>query len=343
MKPRSPVLGYNHNVRYAERLWHVQTEDSGVQNPHIFTHLFHDGTILATKRIDYDPSSDVGVVQKLMQAQHKAMLRDLKAGAFDDKITRFFGAPVVKEREDQTDPGASISGEFDTAPKTDPSIPPLPAPSSASSSSSVPQQPPARVVQPSTPLQPAARTASSSQMAHAATQQAPQAPKEQPSLTRPSSSPQAPGSRTSVPQPPSPTRPNLTPARPSIPVAASRTGQVPASAPRAPVTGIGGRRSGSGVAHPYGGGKPTAEGVVVARPAVIVGDPQGTAPRGSVGQRQRSFTPPPPQASAPPPQPAQVQASKTPTSDNIFGGDLISEKSLDEVILAYLSEDLNEK
>ena len=61
MKPRSPVLGYNHNVRYAGRLWHVQTEDSGVNNPHIFTHLFHDGTILATKRVDYDPSSEVGV------------------------------------------------------------------------------------------------------------------------------------------------------------------------------------------------------------------------------------------------------------------------------------------
>ena len=99
MKPRSPVLGYNHNVRYAGRLWHVQTEDSGVSNPHIFTHLFHDGTILATKRVDYDSSSEVGVVQKLMQAQHKAMLRDLKQGAFDDKITRFFGQPVVHERE----------------------------------------------------------------------------------------------------------------------------------------------------------------------------------------------------------------------------------------------------
>src|SRR5438445_9274327 len=119
MKVRSPVLGYNHNVRYAGRLWHVQTEDSGVNNPHIFTHLFHDGTILATKRVDYDPSSEVGIVQKLMQAQHKAMLRDLKQGAFDDKITRFFGQPVVHEREDATDPGAPVSGEFDSAPKTD--------------------------------------------------------------------------------------------------------------------------------------------------------------------------------------------------------------------------------
>src|SRR6478736_1750020 len=106
MKPRSPVLGYNHNVRYAGRLWHVQTEDSGVQNPHIFTHLFHDGTILATKRVDYDPTSDVGVVQKLMQAQHKLMRRELKQGAFDDKISRFFGTPVVKEPEESTDPGS---------------------------------------------------------------------------------------------------------------------------------------------------------------------------------------------------------------------------------------------
>ena len=150
--------------------------------------------------------------------------------------------------------------------------------------------------------------------------------------------------------PPSPSRPNLTPSRPAIPVAASRTGtHAQPQAPRPAVSGIGGRRAaGSGVAHPYGGGKPTAEGVVVARPAVIVGGAaDGTSPRATVGTRQRSFTPPPP--SQHPHQPQQAhqgpppQPSKTPTSDNIFGGDLISEKSLDEVILAYLSEDMNEK
>jgi hypothetical protein len=321
MKPRSPVLGYNHNVRYAGRLWHVQTEDSGVNNPHIFTHLFHDGTILATKRVDYDPSSEVGVVQKLMQAQHKAMLRDLKQGAFDDKIARFFGQPVVHEREDATDPGAPISGEFESAPKTDPS---MSAPAAMGSSPRIippPAAPPPRVA---TPAAPPARTAASS-------------------------------STTSAPRPlaPSPSRPNLTPSRPAIPVAASRTGTPASHAPpaaRAPVSGIGGRRSASGVAHPYGGGKPTAEGVVVARPSVIVGgDPSGTSPRAStVGTRQRSFTPPPPSSQPPQPQHAQPQhaqpqPSKTPTTDNIFGGDLISEKSLDEVILAYLSEDLNDK
>jgi hypothetical protein len=315
MKPRSPVLGYNHNVRYAGRLWHVQTEDSGVSNPHIFTHLFHNGTILATKRSDYDPASEVGAVQKLMQVQHKAMLRELKQGAFDDKITRFFGEPVVHEREDSTDPGAPISGEFESAPKTDPT---MAAPSSGSSQRlpAVPAAPPPRVTAPVAPP-PAARSASS----------------------------------TNAPRPivGAPSRPNLTPSRPAIPVAASRSGAPahahPSSTARPPVSGIGGRRAAqSGVAHPYGGGKPTAEGVVVARPAVIVGgDPHGTSPRSTVGTRQRSFTPPPPSSQPPPQQQAHLQPSKTPTSDNIFGGDLISEKSLDEVILAYLSEDLNEK
>ena len=42
-------------------------------------------------------------------------------------------------------------------------------------------------------------------------------------------------------------------------------------------------------------------------------------------------------------QPVTFTASVDVPADNIFGGDLISEKSLDEVILAYLSEDMNDK
>jgi hypothetical protein len=46
-------------------------------------------------------------------------------------------------------------------------------------------------------------------------------------------------------------------------------------------------------------------------------------------------TPPP---AAPPP--ASSSAPREPVVENIFGEDLVSEKSLDEVILAYLAEDL---
>jgi hypothetical protein len=39
--------------------------------------------------------------------------------------------------------------------------------------------------------------------------------------------------------------------------------------------------------------------------------------------------------------PASIFATNKPTQGSIFGEDLISERSLDEVILSYLAEDLD--
>jgi hypothetical protein len=88
---RSPILGYNHNVRYRGLVFHVQTEDSGVASPHLFTHLFHHGVIVSTRKLDYDPGSAEESIRSLMQAQHKAVLKDLRRGSFDDKIDAYLG------------------------------------------------------------------------------------------------------------------------------------------------------------------------------------------------------------------------------------------------------------
>ena len=98
----SPVLGYNTNVRHHGKLFHIQTEDSGVSHGHIFTHLFADGgRIIATKKTTY--AQHIGterfpaVVKKLMQAQHKAMFIALRDGLFDeDEIA---GAAAFTARE----------------------------------------------------------------------------------------------------------------------------------------------------------------------------------------------------------------------------------------------------
>jgi hypothetical protein len=87
---RSPLLGYNHNVKYGGYIFHVQTEDSGPANPHLFTHLFFEGSILASKRGQYDPDLSEDEVRAMMQAQHKAILKELKQTAFDERIARFF-------------------------------------------------------------------------------------------------------------------------------------------------------------------------------------------------------------------------------------------------------------
>ena len=84
----SPLLGQNHNIRHHGKLFHIQTEDSGTQHAHIFTHLFADGgRIIATKKSSY--AQYVGTprypdaVKKLMQTQHKAMIIALRDGLFD--------------------------------------------------------------------------------------------------------------------------------------------------------------------------------------------------------------------------------------------------------------------
>lgn len=85
----SPLLGYNNNVRHHGKVFHIQTEDSGVQHAHIFTHLFADGgRIIATKKTSYQQHLGTdrfpSVVKKLMQAQHKAMFIALRDGLFDE-------------------------------------------------------------------------------------------------------------------------------------------------------------------------------------------------------------------------------------------------------------------
>ena len=85
----SPLVGYNTNVRHHGKVFHIQTEDSGLTHGHIFTHLFADGgRIIATKKTTYAHHIGTerypGVVKKLMQAQHKAMFIALRDGLFDE-------------------------------------------------------------------------------------------------------------------------------------------------------------------------------------------------------------------------------------------------------------------
>lgn len=82
------VTGFNHNIKHKGKVFHVQTEDSGVSNPHIITHLFVGGNILASKKTSY---ADIlgaenlqEVVRELMEEQHKEMLRNLINGVYDN-------------------------------------------------------------------------------------------------------------------------------------------------------------------------------------------------------------------------------------------------------------------
>lgn len=84
------VGGFNTNVRYRGRTFHVQTEDSGQANPKIVTLLYEGGTILFSKKSSYEKhASEVGVeavVRQLMDAQHRELVEGLKSGDFDSLV-----------------------------------------------------------------------------------------------------------------------------------------------------------------------------------------------------------------------------------------------------------------
>jgi hypothetical protein len=90
--PRSPLLGYNHNLTHLGRVFHIQTEDSGPVTPRLFTHLFHEGTILVSRKQEYDSTLPDDKVRGMMQEQHKTVMKDLMRARLDGVILPFFAA-----------------------------------------------------------------------------------------------------------------------------------------------------------------------------------------------------------------------------------------------------------
>jgi hypothetical protein len=91
-----PVLGYNNNVRHRGRIFHIQTEDSGVKFSRVVTHLFADGgRIIKTTKTDYTEHSakpDVSaIVRGIMKEQHRAMFTALRGGGLDALLERAIG------------------------------------------------------------------------------------------------------------------------------------------------------------------------------------------------------------------------------------------------------------
>src|SRR3984957_20346113 len=81
-------VGFNNNVKYKNQTFHIQTEDSGLDKPHVITHLFADGgrVIKSHKRSygDQVRRDDVAqYVRQLMKSQQLEMALSLRDGRFD--------------------------------------------------------------------------------------------------------------------------------------------------------------------------------------------------------------------------------------------------------------------
>ena len=86
------ITGFNHNIKYKELVFHVQTEDSGEERAHIITHLFIGGNIIISVKNSYKNVVNAPqlrtVVKSMMEQQHKSVLKGLLSSKYDKEINK---------------------------------------------------------------------------------------------------------------------------------------------------------------------------------------------------------------------------------------------------------------
>ncbi len=349
-KPAGPGVGYNHNVKYGSRVYHVQTEDSGLPHAHYITHLFVGGNIVASTKTSYaDKVADPELgktVRLLMEAQHKHMLKRLVSGEFKDLAERLAAThyePGVLATG-QTGPAAVNTAPAESRtpivvkpvspavnpPAAAPLAPVAPRPTVPARPQGIPIAP--RAAPPMLAPQPAA--------ARASPPGAPQIAVPQPGAVQ-VSPPGAP--QVAVPSP----APGQSPVRPAP--AASPASRPPAPRAPAPAQPL------WQAAPPGASPAPSPRQPGAPLPSVTRAPPQ--TPRPAVAPPRMVPVVGPPAARPVPPPPPRPVAPTRASPPSLFSGDapveaphddlptlfaeeLISEKSLDEVILAFLSADL---
>ena len=118
------ITGFNTDIKHNDKVYHIQTEDKGLQNPYIESLVYVGGEILASKKTSYAEQARSGVDEKwiggLMEQQHRTMIAAIKRGRFDQPAEQTkAGAPPAmrpptgKTTMSQPLPPSAANGESD--------------------------------------------------------------------------------------------------------------------------------------------------------------------------------------------------------------------------------------
>ncbi len=97
------ITGFNTDVEYDGRVYHVQTEDKGRANPIVESLVYSGGEIVDSVRSSYqelavsDEYSEAAVLSR-MEAQHKNLIRSINNGKYDPEGPKPFGYNIITNR-----------------------------------------------------------------------------------------------------------------------------------------------------------------------------------------------------------------------------------------------------
>ena len=82
------ITGFNSDIEHGGVVYHVQTEDKGLETPLILSLVYVGGAILASKRSSYkdliEAGFDVKTLTERLQRQHKLICAAIRAGRIED-------------------------------------------------------------------------------------------------------------------------------------------------------------------------------------------------------------------------------------------------------------------
>ena len=78
------VTGINSDIDYNGKVYHVQTEDGGINNPIVLTRIFCSGELVTTRKTSYvyllEMDGFKNVVENLMKEQHHEIIQEIHGG-----------------------------------------------------------------------------------------------------------------------------------------------------------------------------------------------------------------------------------------------------------------------
>lgn len=100
------ITGFNTDIEYEGVVYHVQTEDKGLDSPLILSLVYAGGAILASKRSRYEDLIEAGfneeVLTQRLQRQHRLICAAINAGRLED-LKRMGGKPQVEAADPSTE------------------------------------------------------------------------------------------------------------------------------------------------------------------------------------------------------------------------------------------------
>ena len=97
------ITGFNTDIDHEGRVFHVQTEDKGLDNPFVESLIYCGGEIVTSRSTPYRDlvsSEDFSeeVLLQCMETQHQSLIREIRNGKFDPNGHKPFGYRIVTNR-----------------------------------------------------------------------------------------------------------------------------------------------------------------------------------------------------------------------------------------------------